>query len=120
MKSIENLKEKIKRNERSLTEEVSKLYTLQSEAALKFINDNKTQSFEAYYYGCWCPIIYADEVSNRKTSSLVTILNNELYFPTISVQIRTNRYSKIAYPIVPIGLKYIRRISDKVGILQLI
>ena len=114
------LRNNIEEQKKVLANSLKAYYAYQAELATKLIKDNESYTFEAYHHGYWFPIINVEGPRNSKSNCVVSLLNHEREFATVMVQLRTNLRCKIEYPIVPQQLKYIRRVSDKVSILNLI
>lgn len=114
------LKEHIQEQKKVLANSLKAYYAYQAELATKLIKENYSGIFEAYHHGYWFPIINVEGPRNSESNCVVSLLNHEREFATVMVQIRTNLMSRIEYPVIPQQLKYIRRVSDKESILNLI
>ena len=117
---LKALKEHIQEQKKVLANSLKAYYAYQAELATKLIKDKEPYTFETYYHGYWFPIINVDGPCNSKSNCVVSLLNHESEFATVKIQIKTNLMFKIEYPEIPQQLKYIRRVSDKKSILELI
>ena len=114
------LKNHIQEQKKALANSLKAYYAYQAELATGLIKEKEPYTFEAYHHGYWFPIINVEGPRNSESNCVVSLLNHESEFATVMVQLKTNLRCKIEYPIIPQQLKYIRRVSDKRQILELL
>ena len=118
---IRNQKETIKELKKKLTSELKTLYKLQSEEALKLINNSEPETFEVIYHGWYTPILRAEEIHNQYDSvgpeNISQLMILDMYSPGLMVRLTAADCSIVTRAGY---LKYMRRISDGKPILELI
>lgn len=119
--NLEKLKNNVEEQKRVLLHSIKTLYKYQALNALEILqNKDNELKFEAYCRGYWTPISEVKDIYLKDVDDIVSILNNESYFPSLIVITPPVAYHEKGNIERIVELDYIRRISDKKSLKELI